>query len=58
MPNIYVKKLYDASGKPFDLKTKMVEKYNDNEVGYKKVSVDEAIKDYLIEIKKFQNTDG
>lgn len=58
MPNIYIKKLYDIAGKDFDLKTKMVEKYIDNEVWYKKVSVDETIKDYLIEIKKFQNTDG
>lgn len=58
MPNIYIKKLYDASGKEFDLKKKMVKRYIDNEVGYKEVSVDESIKDYLTEIKKFQNTDG
>ncbi|MDD5769828.1 MAG: MG2 domain-containing protein [Candidatus Gracilibacteria bacterium] len=58
MPNIYIKKLYDIAGVPFDLKKKMVKKYIDNEIGYKDVSVDEAIKDYLIEIKKFQNDDG
>ena len=58
MPNVYIKKLYDIAWVAFDLKTKMVKKYIDNEVWYKEISVDEAIKDYLMEIKKFQNTDG
>lgn len=58
MPNIYVKKFYDVAGKEFDFKKKMIKKYIDNEVWYKEISVDEAIQNYLIEIKKFQNTDG
>ncbi len=57
MPNIYIKNLYDAAWIPFDLNKKMVKKYIDNEVWYKEISVSEAIKDYLIEIKKFQNND-
>lgn len=57
MPNIYIKKLYDTAWKEFDLKKKMVKRYIDNEVWYKEISLDEAIKDYLTEIKKFQNTD-
>lgn len=57
MPNIYIKKLYDITWKEFDLKKKMVKKYIDNKVWYKEISLDEVIKDYLIEIKKFQNID-
>lgn len=58
MPNIYIKKLYDVVGVPFDLKTKMIKKYVDTSVWYTQISLDEAIQDYIVEIWKFQNTDG
>lgn len=57
MPNIYIKKLYNVAWADFDLTKKMVKKYISNEVWYEEISVDELIKDYLTEIKKFQNTD-
>lgn len=57
MPNIYIKKLYDVAWVPFDLKTKMITKYIDSDTWYKEISLDDVIKDYLIEIKKFQNID-
>lgn len=57
MPNVYIKKLYDVSWKEFDFKKKFIKKYINNEVWYKEISLDEVIKDYLSEIKKFQNDD-
>lgn len=58
MPHIYLKKLYESAWVPYDLKTKTIKKYIDTEVGYKDISLDEAIKDYISEIGKFQNRDG
>ncbi len=58
MPNIYIKKLYDATGNPFDFKTKMV-KYFDSEAGKEKEkSLDQIIQEYLTDIRKFQKNDG
>ncbi|MBP8017071.1 hypothetical protein KAZ01_03620, partial [Candidatus Gracilibacteria bacterium] len=58
MSNVYIKKLYNSVNIPFDLKTKMVKKWVDSETGYKQYSVDELIKNYLIEIAKFQKNSG
>lgn len=58
MPNIHIKKLYDATGTPFDFKTKMV-KYFDPEAGKEKEkSLDQIIQEYLTDIRKFQKNDG
>ncbi len=58
MPHIYLKKLYESAWVSYDLKTKTIKKYVDTQVWYKDISVDEAIKDYISEIGKFQNRDG
>ncbi|MBW7954842.1 hypothetical protein H3C61_03440 [Candidatus Gracilibacteria bacterium] len=57
MPYIYIKKLYNSVGKEYDLKKITLKKYINNIVGYKDISVDELIKDYLVSIKKYQNID-
>ncbi|MDD2515797.1 MAG: MG2 domain-containing protein, partial [Candidatus Gracilibacteria bacterium] len=58
MPNIYIKKLYDSAKMPFDLKTKMIKYWISPEKGYGEKSVDDVIKEYLVEMIKFQKNDG
>lgn len=58
MPNVYIKKLYDAAKVPSDLKNKFISYWISNDEWYAKKSIDDILKDYLIEIKKFQNPDG
>lgn len=53
-----VKNLYESAGISYDLKKHFKEIYIDAENGNKKVSLDALIWQYLIEIKKYQNTDG
>lgn len=57
MPNVFIKNLYDAAQVSFDLKNKFITYWISNDEWYWKKSVDEVIKDYLIELKKFQNAD-
>lgn len=58
MPYIYFKNLNEVAWKEYDLAKVKVKKYIDSATWYKEFSIDELIKDYLIEIKKFQNLDG
>jgi len=51
-------KLATALGEKFDPKAVFVEKYIDATDGFKKISVDEATKNYLIDIQKFQLPNG
>lgn len=57
MPNIFIKSLYNSAWVDFDLKTKYIDYYDDYDKIMKKKSVDEVIKDYLIEIRKYQKLD-
>ncbi len=57
-PNIYIKKLYDSVWMSFDLKTKMIDYYDSEERAYKKKSLDQVIKEYIVDIRKFQKIDG
>lgn len=54
MPNIFIKKLYDSAKINYNLKEKMIDYYAWEDDWYKKKSLDEVIKDYLVDIKKFQ----
>lgn len=55
MPNVYIKKLYDSVGISYDLKTKMIDIHNGN--SYIKISLDQVMKEYLVDIRKFQKSD-
>ena len=57
MPNIYIKKLYNSAWKEFDLKKKMIKYWDGEYEWYKEISVDETIKNFLVDIQKFQNSD-
>lgn len=58
LPNLLLKKLYTSASQPFDLAKKMVKYWSDEDGAYRETSVDEIIKNYLVEIKKFQKFDG
>jgi uncharacterized protein YfaS (alpha-2-macroglobulin family) len=58
LPNLLMKRLYTSASQPFDLTKKMVKYWSDEDGAYREKSVDEVIKDYLVEIKKFQKFDG
>ncbi|MFA5917809.1 MAG: MG2 domain-containing protein [Candidatus Gracilibacteria bacterium] len=58
MPNIYVKKLYTSVGKEFDFKSKMIDYYDSEDKVYKKKSLDQVTKDYMVDIRKYQKSDG
>lgn len=58
MPNVYIKHLYQAWKQPFDLNTKMVKVYVDKNEGYVLRSVDEILREYLVNVFAFQKPDG
>jgi len=58
LPNLLMKQLYTSASQPFDLTKKMVQYWSEEDAAYKEKSVDEIIKDYLVEIKQFQKFDG
>lgn len=58
MPNVYIKKLYDSVWLKYDLKTKMIDYYDDWDRVYKQKSLDQVIKEYLVDIRKYQKNDG
>ncbi|MDD2908711.1 MAG: MG2 domain-containing protein [Candidatus Gracilibacteria bacterium] len=58
LPNIYIKKLYTSVELPFDLTKKMVKVWVDSDTGYKEISEDEVIKNYIAESPRFQKTSG
>jgi len=57
MPNIFIKKLYNILDRDFDLTTKMVKYWSWSDNWYIEKSVDQLIKEYIVNIRKFQNTD-
>lgn len=57
IPNVYIKKLYDSVWMSFDLKTKMIDYYDFEDRVYKKKSLDQVAKEYIVDIRKFQKTD-
>ncbi len=57
MPNIFIKRLYDSAWSDFDLSKKMVKYWSTNDTWYLEKSVDQLIKEYLVNIKSFQKSD-
>jgi len=57
MPNVYIKNLYNSVWETYDLTTKLLDYYDSNTHSYKQKSVDQIIKEYLVNIKKFQKED-
>lgn len=57
MPNIYIKKLYNSAWEEFDLSTKMIKYWVSDYVWYGEKSIDQVIKEYLVDIRKYQNND-
>ncbi|MEA3387603.1 MAG: hypothetical protein U9Q66_04450 [Patescibacteria group bacterium] len=58
MPNIFIKKLYTSVERDFDLTTKMVKYWVNSYEGYSEKSLDQIIKEYLVNIRKYQRNDG
>ncbi len=58
LPNVLVKNLYNALGASFDLKTKMIDYYSVEKNAMVQKSLESVISEYLVDIRKFQNTDG
>lgn len=54
MPNVYLKRLYDAAWQVFDLSKKNVKVYIDSDTWYKNVPEDEIIRNYIAESEKYQ----
>jgi uncharacterized protein YfaS (alpha-2-macroglobulin family) len=54
MPHIYLKELYYAVGEEYNLKQSMISRDD----GLPRPSIDQAIKDLLLSLHKYQNTDG
>lgn len=57
LPNLYIKKLYDSVWSEFDLTKKYIDYYDNEERIYKKKSLDQVIKEYIVDIRQFQKTD-
>ena len=57
MPNIFIKQLYNSVWKDFDLSKKMVKYWISDIEGYWEKSLDQIIKEYLVNIRKFQKSD-
>lgn len=55
---MYIKKLYDSLGKPFDLKQKKVPYYDEATFSQKEKSLDQILQEYLTDIRKYQKNDG
>ena len=58
LPDILLKKLSISALQPHDLTKKMVKYWSEEDNEYKQKSVDETIKDVLVEVKQFQKFDG
>jgi hypothetical protein len=58
LPNLLMKQLYASASQSFDLTKKMIKYWSQEDGAYREKSADEVIKDYLVEIKKFQKFDG
>ncbi|MDQ7022557.1 MAG: hypothetical protein Q9M97_03365 [Candidatus Gracilibacteria bacterium] len=58
MPNIFIKQLYNSTGTDFDLTKKMVKYWISDIDGYGEKSLDQIIKEYLVNIRKYQKNDG
>ncbi len=58
MPNIFIKKLYNSAKIEYNLKEKMIDYYAWTDEGFKKKSLDEIIKNYTVDIAKFQKDSG
>ncbi len=58
MPNIYVKKLYTSVWKDFDFKSKTIDYFDEEDKIYKKKSLDQVTKEYMVDIRKYQKADG
>lgn len=56
-PNVYIKKLYDSVWMDFPLKTKKITYYDFDEKITQEKSLDQVIKEYIVDIRKFQNPD-
>ena len=57
MPNVFIKKLYSSVWEDFDFKTKMIKYWVWEYVWYKNKSLDQVIKEYLVNIRKYQKND-
>ena len=57
MPNIFIKQLYNSTWKDFDLTKKMVKYWISDIRWYGEKSLDQIIKEYLVNIRKFQKSD-
>jgi len=58
MPNIFIKQLYNSAWKDFDLSKKMVKYWISDIRGYWEKSLDQIVKEYLVNIRKYQKSDG
>ncbi len=58
MPNIFIKELYNSAKIEYNLKEKMIDYYAGTQDWYKKKSLDEIIKNYTVDIAKFQKDSG
>ncbi len=57
MPNVYIKSLYNSTWDKFDLSTKMVKYFDDDTRKFKEKSIDQILKEYLVDIRKYQKDD-
>ncbi len=57
MPNVYIKKLYDSIWRDYDFKSKQIKYFDYLDNNFKSKSIDQTIKEYLVDIRKFQNED-
>ena len=58
MPNVFIKKLYSSIWKDFDLKSKMIKYWAWKNIWYKEKSLDQILKEYLVNIREYQKNDG
>ncbi len=58
MPQVYMKRLYESLGKPYDLGTIFVKKYIGRGDGYILVSMKDAIGEVMTGLKNYQHPDG
>ena len=57
MPNIFIKQLYNSAWEKFDLKKKIIKYWISSTKWYWEKSLDQVIKEYLVNIRKYQNID-
>ncbi len=58
MPNIFIKKLYSSVWEEYNLQTKMLKYWAWEYEWYSEKSIDQTIKEYLVNIRKYQKYDG